>query len=73
MLAGSVDELERATDRFLAGFGDLRAEQAATTKTYEEQVLAPAREMSGLYAIIDSAVSRRDSLIWPPLGKSREA
>jgi signal transduction histidine kinase len=73
MLAGSVDELEQATDRFLAGFGDLRAEQAATSKTYEEQVLAPAREMSGLYAIIDSAVGGRDSLIWPPLGKSREA
>lgn len=73
MLSGSVDELERATDRFLAGFGDLRAEQAATAKTYEEQVLAPAREMSGLYAIIDSAVGQRDSLIWPPLGKSREA
>jgi signal transduction histidine kinase len=73
MLAGSVGALEHATDRFLAGFGDLRAEQAATAKTYEEQVLAPAREMSGLYAIIDSSVGRRDSLIWPPLGKSREA
>ncbi|MDQ2083306.1 ATP-binding protein [Xanthobacteraceae bacterium Astr-EGSB] len=73
MLSGSVDTLEHATDRFLAGFGDLRAEQTATTRTYEEQVLAPAREMAGLYAIIDSSVGQRDSLIWPPLGKSREA
>ena len=73
MLSGSVDELERATDRFLGGFGDLRAEQATIERTYEEQVLARAREMSGLYAIIDGAIDKRDALIWPALGKSREA
>ena len=73
MLAGSVDELERATERFLAGFGDLRAEQTAIARAYEDQVLAPAREMAGLYAIIDGAIGRRDALIWPSLGKSREA
>jgi signal transduction histidine kinase len=71
--SGSIDDLEKATERFLDGFGDLRAEQAAIAKTYEEQVLAPAREMSGLYAIIDGAISNRDALIWPALGKSREA
>jgi signal transduction histidine kinase len=29
--------------------------------------------MSGLYAIIDGAIGNRDALIWPSLGKSREA
>jgi signal transduction histidine kinase len=73
MSSGSVGELERATEQFLSGFGDLRAEQATISRTYEDQVLAPAREMSGLYTIIDGAIGKRDALIWPALGKSREA
>jgi signal transduction histidine kinase len=73
MLAGSVEELERVTDRFLNGFGELRSLQATITKTYEEQVLKPARDMAGLYSIIEGATGHRDALIWPSLGKSREA
>jgi signal transduction histidine kinase len=73
MLSGSVEELERVTDRFLNGFGELRAVQATITKTYEEQVLVPAKDMAGLYSIIEGATGHRDALIWPPLGKSREA
>src|SRR5262249_37326240 len=73
MLSGSVAELERVTDRFLNGFGELRSVQATITKTYEQQVLVPAREMAGLYSIIEGATGHRDALIWPALGKSREA
>jgi len=73
ILSGSIGELEKATEKFIGGFGDLRAEQAITSKTYEEQVLTPAREMSGLYAIIDGAIGSHDALIRPSLGKSREA
>jgi signal transduction histidine kinase len=73
MLSGSVEELERVTERFLNGFGDLRTVQATISKTYEDQVLAPARDMAGLYSIIEGATGHRDALIWPPLGKSREA
>src|SRR5215218_563134 len=73
MLSGSVEELERVTSRFLDGFGELRAVQATISKTYEEQVLAPARAMAGLYSIIEGATGHRDALIWPSLGKSREA
>ncbi|WP_246432772.1 sensor histidine kinase [Rhodopseudomonas rhenobacensis] len=73
MLSGSVDELERVTERFLNGFGDLRALQATITKTYQEQVLAPAKDMAGLYSIIEGATGRREAAIWPPLGRSREA
>jgi signal transduction histidine kinase len=73
MLSGSVEELEHATDRFLNGFGELRALQTKITKTYEEQVLGPAKDMAGLYAIIEGATGHRDALIWPSLGKSHEA
>jgi signal transduction histidine kinase len=73
MLSGSVEELERVTDRFLNGFGELRGVQATLSKTYEEQVLGPARDMAGLYSIIEGATGHRDALIWPSLGKSREA
>ena len=73
MLSGSVEELERVTERFLNGFGELRGVQATISKTYEEQVLTPDREMAGLYSIIEGATGHRDALIWPSLGKSREA
>jgi hypothetical protein len=73
MLSGSVERLEQVTDRFLNGFGELRAVQATITKTYEQQVLGPAREMAGLYSIIEGATGHRDAPIWPSLGKSREA
>jgi signal transduction histidine kinase len=73
MLSGSVEELERVTERFLNGFGDLRALQATISKSYEDQVLSPARDMAGLYSIIEGATGHRDALIWPSLGKSREA
>lgn len=73
VLAGSVEQLERTTERFLNGFGQLRSVQATISKTYEEQVLRPARDMAGLYSIIEGATGHRDALIWPSLGKSREA
>ena len=63
MLLGSVDELERATERFLSGFGELRALQTAITRTYEDQILAPAKDMAGLYSIIEGATSRRAARI----------
>ncbi|WP_246664173.1 ATP-binding protein [Tardiphaga sp. P9-11] len=73
MLSGSVAELERVTERFLSGFGELRTLQTTITKTYEDQVLGPAKDMAGLYSIIEGATGQRDALIWPALGKSREA
>src|SRR6202051_889429 len=73
VLSGSGEELERVTERFLNGFGELRGVPATISKTYEEQVLTPARDMAGLYSIIEGATGHRDALIWPSLGKSREA
>ncbi|MGN1288317.1 MAG: ATP-binding protein [Bradyrhizobium sp.] len=73
MLSGSVEQLERATSRFLDGFGELRTVQTTISKTYDEHVLTPTRDMAGLYSIIEGATGHRDALIWPALGKSREA
>jgi len=73
VLSGSVERLERVTERFLNGFSELRGVQATITKTYEDEVLTPARDMAGLYSIIEGATGHRDALIWPSLGKSREA
>ena len=41
MLSGSVEQLERVTDRFLNGFGELRAVQATISKTYERAGAGP--------------------------------
>lgn len=73
MLAGSVEELERVTERFLGGFGELRSLQATISATFEDKVLKPAKDMAGLYSVIEGATGHRDALIWPSLGKSREA
>ena len=73
MLSGSVAELQRVTERFLSGFDELRAVQSTISKTYEDQVLTPARDMAGLYSIVEGATGHRDAPIWPSLGKSREA
>src|SRR6201990_345522 len=62
MLSGSVEELERTTSRFLDGFGELRALQTTIAKTYDDQVMAPARDMAGLYSIIEGATGHRDAL-----------
>jgi len=73
VVSGSVDELRAVTERFLQGFGEVREVQMTITQTYENDVLKPADEMAGLYAIIEGAIGRRDSLLLPSLGKSREA
>ncbi|HTO62753.1 MAG TPA: HAMP domain-containing sensor histidine kinase [Bradyrhizobium sp.] len=73
MLSGSVEQLEHSTERFLNGFGELRGLQTTIKKTYDEQVQAPAKDMAGLYSIIEGATGHRDAQIWPALGKSREA
>ncbi len=73
MLSGPVAQLKQVTERFLSGFSQLRGVQATIAKTYEDEILTPARDMAGLYAIIEGATGRRDALIWPSLGKSHEA
>ncbi len=73
VFAASAADVVQATERFVAGFDDLRNVQTAIMDTYENQVLAPAREMSGLYAIVEGATTDRSALVWPALSKSRES
>ena len=73
VVAEPARALVEITERFIRGFDDLRAVRAAISQTYDGEVLRPARDMAGLYAIIDSTTERADSLVRPALGKSRES
>jgi signal transduction histidine kinase len=73
VLAPSVPELMQSTERLVGGFSDLRSIQTTIASTYEHQVLKPAQEMSGLYAIIEGATKDPTALVWPALNKSRES
>lgn len=73
VLSKSADELRAVTERFLQGFGEVREVQTMIAQTYENEVLRSAKEMAGLYAIIEGAIGRRDAFLLPSLGKSREA
>ena len=73
ILSASTADVVQATERFVAGFDQLRNVQTTIMSTYETQVLVPAREMSGLYAIVEGATTDRSALIWPTLSRSRES
>jgi signal transduction histidine kinase len=73
ILSASTADVVQATERFVAGFDELRNVQSGIMDTYENQVLAPARDMSGLYAIVEGATTDRNALVWPALSKSRES
>jgi signal transduction histidine kinase len=73
IVRASAFDVFHATERFIAGFDELRNVQSAIMDTYENQVLAPAREMSGLYAIVEGATTDRSALVWPALSKSRDS
>ena len=53
VLLHSADELRVVTERFLQGFGEVREVQTTISQTYENEVLKPAKDMAGLYAIIE--------------------
>jgi signal transduction histidine kinase len=73
ILSSSSAGLLQSTERFVVGFTELRDIQSKITNSYENQVLKPAEEMAGLYAIVEDITKERNSLIWPALNKSREA
>ena len=72
ILSRSAEDLMQATERFVKGFSDLRNVQSAISTSYENQVLKPAHEMAGLYAILEDT-ARTGGLIVPALNKSRES
>lgn len=72
-LAPEAHTLRDLTNRLVSGFDQLRAARTEIATLYEDQILKPSREMSGLYAILESTIADRTALIGPPLSKSREA
>jgi signal transduction histidine kinase len=72
-MAGRAQDLISLTERFVTGFDELRTTRTMISRTYETEVLRPAKDMAGIYAVLDSATHRSDSLILPPLARSREA
>lgn len=73
LVANTAQKLIGLTERFVAGFDELRNTRSAISRTYETEVLRPAKDMAGSYAILDGATHRSESLILPPLARSREA
>jgi signal transduction histidine kinase len=73
ILKAAAEPLVQATERFVAGFSDLRNVQSAISTAYESQVLNAVHEMAGLYAIMENGTREQSSLIWPSLSKSRES
>ena len=57
LTAGPAQALIEITERFITGFDDLRAVRSSLSSIYDTDVLRPARDMAGLYAIIDSTIS----------------
>ena len=57
LTAGPAQALIEITERFITGFDDLRAVRSSLSAIYDTDVLRPARDMAGLYAIIDSTIS----------------
>jgi signal transduction histidine kinase len=73
-LEDSLKRMSANTERLLAAFDQLRKARVEISETYENRVLKAAREISGLYAIMESTISAStDALVKPPLGRSRES
>jgi signal transduction histidine kinase len=73
LTAEPAKALIEITEKFINGFDDLRAVRSSIAAIYDTDVIRPARDMAGLYAIIDSTTGDSRSLIVASLGKSREA
>jgi signal transduction histidine kinase/DNA-binding response OmpR family regulator len=67
-------QLQDGARRFLAGFQQLRIINADLARAYEASIVHPASEMSGLYAILNSAArTQSGAILGPALVRSHEA
>lgn len=73
IIAPMSENVTRLTERFIAGFDELRETRERIALIYDRKLLRPSREMAGLYAIIEGTAPGTRTLIWTALGKSREA
>src|SRR5947209_7747905 len=63
MLRPATRSLSDLANRLVGGFDALRAVRDKIAEIYEGEVLTPAKQMTGLYAIIESTIEGRDSLL----------
>ena len=73
IIAPLSENVTRLTERFIAGFDELKDARERISFIYDRKLLKPSREMAGLYAIIEGTTPGARTLIWTALGKSREA
>ncbi|MEW5728351.1 MAG: hypothetical protein AB1918_11040, partial [Pseudomonadota bacterium] len=72
-VATELAQVNDAARRFVAGFQRIRAINTEIARVYEVQIVQTTREMSGLYAILNStARARSGALLAPTLVKSHE-
>ncbi|HEY8579896.1 MAG TPA: HAMP domain-containing sensor histidine kinase [Beijerinckiaceae bacterium] len=71
--AGSASSLSVIKDRLIASFEDLRRARVRLSSVYETEFLRLAKEIDGLYGVLESAVRPDDTLMRPALAKSRAA
>jgi signal transduction histidine kinase/CheY-like chemotaxis protein len=70
---GDLAQINDAARRFVAGFQQLKALNAEISRFYESDIAQSARELSGLYAILNASVrTRPGTLLEPALVKSHE-
>ncbi|WP_244424671.1 ATP-binding protein [Methylobacterium nodulans] len=72
LIAAPCETLREVTERFIAGFSALRDTRADILQIYEASIAGPAREMAGLYALIEGDAAP-PSPISPLLAASRKS
>ena len=73
VLSGSADELRALTERFLQGFGELRALQTTISQTYENEVPSPPKMWSASTPSSSYRSRAAIPLLLPSLAKSRDS
>ncbi len=73
VLLPATRALADLTNKLVSGFDSLRAVRDKIAEIYEGEVLNPAKDMTGLYAILESTIEGKNTLISPSLRKSRES
>src|SRR5947209_12170035 len=63
VLRPATRSLSDITNRLVGGFDALRTVRGRIAEIYEGEVLTPAKELTGVYAIIESTIEGRDSLL----------
>jgi signal transduction histidine kinase len=71
-IADSATEMASYAERLITAFERLRSVRLRISGVYEGGVLNQAREISGLYAIVESTLRGSSSLIVPVFSKSRD-